>query len=69
MLDTRLLLKIDGFLKGWILNITPLKDQFDTIQNLQGSPIPQTSFLPWTFFAIFYSNTALILAIFRDSFI
>ena len=31
-----ILLKIDGFLKGWILNITPLKV-------LQRSPTPQTS--------------------------
>ena len=30
-----------------------IKDQFGIIQNLQTSPIPQTSFLPWTFFCRF----------------
>ena len=29
------------------------------IQNLQTSPIPQTSFLPWTCLAASYSKTAL----------
>ena len=29
-----------------------------SIQNFQTSPIPQTSFLPWTFFDVSYSNTA-----------
>ena len=36
-------------------------NSFDIIQNLQASPILQTSFLPWTFFAISYSKAALIL--------
>ena len=34
-------------------------DQFGIIQNFQTSPIPQTSFLPWTFLAISYSKVAL----------
>ena len=34
-------------------------DQFGTIQKLQTSPIPQTSFLVRTFFAVSYSKTAL----------
>ena len=34
-------------------------EQLGIIQNLQTSPIPQTSFLVWTFFAASYSNTAL----------
>ena len=33
--------------------------QFDIIQNLQMSPIPQTSFLVGNFFAISYSKPAL----------
>ena len=36
-------------------------DQFGIIQNLQTSPIPQSSFLAWTFFAAFYSKIALEL--------
>ena len=35
------------------------QDQFGTIQNLQTSPILQTSFLVGTFFAVSYSKTAL----------
>ena len=34
-------------------------DQFGIIQNLQMAPIPQTSFLVWTFFAVSYSKPAL----------
>ena len=37
-----------------------MKDQFGISQNLQTSPVPQTSFLVWTFFAVSYSKTALI---------
>ena len=37
-----------------------IQDQFGIIQNLQTSPIPQTSFLPWTFLAASYSKAALI---------
>ena len=33
--------------------------QFGIIQNLQMSPIPQTSFLVGTFFAVSYSKPAL----------
>ena len=36
-------------------------DQFGIIQNHQTSPIPRTSFLPWPFFAISYSKSALEL--------
>ena len=36
-----------------------IKSQFGIIQNLQMSPIPQTSFLVGTFFATSYSKTAL----------
>ena len=36
-----------------------IKDQFGIIQHLQMSPIPQTSFLVGTFFAVSYSKTAL----------
>ena len=36
-----------------------IQDQFGIIQNLQASPIPQTRFLLWTFFAVSYSKTAL----------
>ena len=35
-------------------------DQFCATQNLQTSPIPLTSFLVWTFFAVSYSKTALV---------
>ena len=37
------------------MNLSPLifQDQFSIIQNLQTSPIPKTSFLPWTFFCRF----------------
>ena len=38
--------------------VTPLI--IGIIQNLQTSPIPQTSFLPWTFFATSYSKIALV---------
>ena len=38
----------------------PNQDQFGIIQNLQTSPIPQTSFLVGTIFAASYSKTALI---------
>ena len=44
-----ILSKIDGFLKGWILNITPLK----------GFAVPQTSFLVGTFFSVSYSKLVL----------
>ena len=37
-----------------------IQDQFGIILNLQTSPIPQTSFLPWTFLAASYSKAALI---------
>ena len=37
-----------------------IKDQFGIIQNLQTSPIPQSSFLVGTFFAVSYSKTALV---------
>ena len=40
-----------------------IKDQFGIIQNLQTSPIPQTSFLVGTFFAASYSKMALANAI------
>ena len=36
-----------------------LQDQFYTIQNLQRSPVPQTSNWPGTFFAVSYSKPAL----------
>ena len=36
-----------------------IKDQLGIIQNLQMSPISQTSFLVGTFFAASYSQTAL----------
>ena len=36
-----------------------IKDQFGIIQNLQTSPIPQTSFLAGTFFATSFSKAAL----------
>ena len=35
-------------------------DQVGIIQNLKALPIPQTSFLVGTFFAIYYSKTALV---------
>ena len=34
-------------------------DQLGILQNRQTSPIPQTSFLVWTFLVVSYSNTAL----------
>ena len=37
-----------------------LGDQFGNIQNLQTSPIPQTSFLFRTFFVVLYSKTSLV---------
>ena len=37
-----------------------IQDQFGIIQNLQTSPIPQTSVLVGTFFAVSYSKTALM---------
>ena len=36
-----------------------IKDQFGINENLQTSPIPQTSFLVGTFFTTSYSKTAL----------
>ena len=33
----KILLKIDGFLKGWILNITPLKYLIEYVSNQPGS--------------------------------
>ena len=45
--------KIDGFLKGWILNITPLKV-------LQRYPAPQTNHWSGTFFIVFYMQPALM---------
>ena len=33
-----ILLKIDGFLKGWILNITPLKGQWAQIMSHKEGP-------------------------------
>ena len=36
-----------------------LFDQFGIIQNLQTSPIPQTSFLAGTFFATYCSKAAI----------
>ena len=36
------------------------KAQFGIVQNLQMSPIPQTSLLVGTFFAVSYSKTALV---------
>ena len=36
-----------------------IQEQFGIIQNLQMSPIPQTSFLVGTFYATSYSKTAL----------
>ena len=38
-----------------------IQDQFGIIQNLQTTPIPQTSFLVRTFFAASYSKTAIRL--------
>jgi hypothetical protein len=38
-----------------------IEDQFGIIQNLQTSPIPQTRFLPWIFFAVSYSKRTLIV--------
>ena len=38
-----------------------IKGQFGIIQNLQMSPIPQTSFLVWTFFDVSYSKPALVI--------
>ena len=34
-----------------------IKDQFGIIRNLHMSPIPQTSFLVWTFFCRFLQQT------------
>ena len=34
--------------------------QFCIIQNIQMSPIPQTSFLLWTFFAASYNKITLV---------
>ena len=39
-------------------------DQFGVIQNLQMSPIPHTSLLPWTFLPLL---TAILIAIKRES--
>ena len=36
-----------------------IQDQFGIIQNIQTSPIPQTSFLVGTFFVASYSNIAV----------
>ena len=36
-----------------------IQEQFGIIQNLQTFPIPQTSFLVWTFFVASYSKTVL----------
>ena len=36
-----------------------IQDQFGIIQNLKMSPIPETSFLVGTFFAVSYSKPAL----------
>ena len=44
------------------------KDQFRIVQNLQMSPIPQTSFLVGAFFAVSYSKTALIILIYLYTF-
>ena len=41
-----------------------IQDQFGIIQNLQVSPISQTSFLVGTFFAVSYSKWALEIKIF-----
>ena len=38
-----------------------IQDQFYTIQNLQRSPIPQTSHWSGTFFAVSYSKSALVV--------
>ena len=43
-------------------------DQFGIIQNLQMSPIPQTSFLVGTFFVASYSKTALDLEYFYTTY-
>ena len=43
-----------------------IQDQFGINQNLQTSPIPQTSFLPWTIFAASYSKIALKKEIFMN---
>ena len=40
-------------------------DQFVIIQNLQTSPIPQTSFLVWTFFTTSSNKMALEFPVFR----
>ena len=44
-----------------------IQNQFGIIQNLQTSPIPQISFLPWTFFAASYSKIALVFPLFQFS--
>ena len=44
-----------------------ISDQFGIIQSLQMFPIPQTSFLVGTFFAAFYSKTALVYVLFWQS--
>ena len=41
------------------MNMSDPFNHLGTIQNLQVSPVPQTSFFVGTFFAISYSNTAL----------
>ena len=45
--------------------MTPLiiEDQFGILQNLQTSPIPKTSFLVGTFFAVSYSKKTLVLSV------
>ena len=41
-----------------------IQAEFGIIQNLQTSPMPQSSFLPWTFLAASYSKAALIFMAF-----
>ena len=43
-------------------------DHFGIIQNLQIFPIPQTSFLVGTFFAVSYSNPTLLQKYFKRNF-
>ena len=43
-----------------IPNWSYMRDQFGIIQDLHLFPIPQTSFLAGTFFAVSYGKTALV---------
>ena len=66
--DQLLVCRIGDFWRTWIIPNSSytspsdpliIQDQFYTIQNLQRSPIPQTSNWSGTFFAVSYSKSAL----------